>query len=102
MAKTVRLNPTLWCLPEVSEGYMWKTSQVLQLGFLLEVKYCYPFSDPLETLLSSTFQGFQRTLFFHRILVVHAWTSGFCWNPMLLCILVSTIYPSLHISLAEL
>lgn len=81
------LNPTLRYLPEASEGYPWGESQAQQLSFLLEAKYHYAFSNPLETPLNSTFQSFQRTLFFHRISVARVWTSGFCWSPVLLCVL---------------
>lgn len=51
---------------------------------LLEVKCHHPFSDPLESLLNSTFQGFCRTVLFSRIFVAHVWTSAFCWSPVFL------------------
>lgn len=87
MAKIMWSNPTLRYLPEGSEGYPWRGSQAQQLSFLLEAKYHYPFSDPLETPLNSVSQSFQRTLFFYRISVARVWISGFCWNPVRLCVL---------------
>lgn len=51
---------------------------------LLEVKCDHPFSDPPETLLNSTFQGFCRTVLFSRIFMAHVWTPAVCGSPVFL------------------